>query len=115
MPITRKEQTTLTIGDIICITASEYNEKPELFGYREIQGNVMGVYAYRSTYLEKADGRIQSELTRDLGFRFVTSRERMQMRYPQHDFVLKIYDVDGTDTLAPTPFGGYRSNMTLIY
>ena len=39
----------------------------------------------------------------------------MKMRYPQHEFVLKIYDVDGTDTLAPTPFGGYRSNMTLIH
>ena len=45
VPNTQIEHTTLTIGDIICIKADDYNKKLELFGYRETQGNMMGVYA----------------------------------------------------------------------
>ena len=105
VPNTQIEHTSLTIGDIICIRAEEYIKKPELFGYRETQGNMMGVYAYKSIYLDEADGRIQSELTRDLHFHFLTAGEKMQRNYPHIDIVITIYDADGSDTLAPTPFG----------
>ena len=79
----RNENTTLTLGDIICITATEYNENKSEFGYRDIQGNIMGVYAYRSKYLPVTDGRTQSELKKDLHFRMTTAYEHMATRFSQ--------------------------------
>ena len=75
----------------------------------------MGVYAYRSKHLEIADGRRQSELVKDLNFRIMTAYERTATRFPKHDFVLTIYDVDKDDALAPTPSGMHRHNMTQFY
>ena len=68
----------------------------------------MGVYAYRRKHLEIADGRIQSELIKDLNFRITTAYQRMATRFPKHDFVLTISDVEKDDPLAPTPFGMHR-------
>ena len=114
-PDIQEEHATLTIGDIICFSADEYKENSSNYGYRDIQGNVMGVYAYRSKYLDIADGRLQSELTKDLGFRFTTACQKKMQRYPQHDFVLTIYDIDETEPLAPTPFGMHQKCMTQFY